>query len=94
MEQLLTKAQYIKTDTAIKSVKSRKKKQAKITWEKVSRAERYIIQYAAKANFSGAKNLQYRQIKSDGSRRRIVSKKEQIKNYTAMGKPVVVFLCA
>ena len=41
----------------IVSAKSKKKKTAKITWKKVDGAEGYVIQYAVKKNFKGAKKL-------------------------------------
>ena len=39
----------------ITKAKSTKKKTAKITWKQVEGAEGYVIQYALKANFKGAK---------------------------------------
>ncbi len=40
---------------SIKTLKSSKKKYAKVTWKKVSGAEGYVIQYSGKSNFSGKK---------------------------------------
>lgn len=55
MEQLLAKVTFKENDAVIKSVKSTKKQQAKITWKKVEGAEGYVIQYGNKAGFKGAK---------------------------------------
>lgn len=44
----------------ITSAKSKKKKTAKITWKKVDGAEGYVIEYALKANFKGAKAVTIR----------------------------------
>ena len=43
--------------TAIKAVKSKKKKAAVVTWKKVSGAEGYLIQYSRKSNLTGGKKL-------------------------------------
>jgi len=41
----------------LKSVKSPKKKQLKVTWKKISGAAGYQLQYAAKSNFKGKKTV-------------------------------------
>ena len=56
-EAALEKVKFENTKITIKSAKSSKKKQAKITWKKVSGAEGYVIQYSAKSNFKGANKV-------------------------------------
>lgn len=57
MEELLAKALFKETKITLKTVKSTKKKQVKLTWKKVDGAEGYVIQYGKKANFKGAKTV-------------------------------------
>ena len=53
----MQKAAFRGEKAAVSKVVSKKKKQARITWKKIEGAEGYVIQYAAKRSFKGAKKV-------------------------------------
>ena len=71
MEELFAKKEFTSSKTAIKSVKSPKKKQAKVSWKKVEGAEGYVIQYAANSKFKKAKTTT---VKGGATTQRIIKK--------------------
>lgn len=71
MEELFAKKEFTSSKTAIKSVKSPKKKQAKVSWKKVEGAEGYVIQYAANSKFKKAKTTT---VKGGDTTQRIIKK--------------------
>ena len=57
MQQLLEKTGFQALRVKIKTVKSQKKAQAKVTWKKAEGAEGYVIEYALRAGFKGKKKV-------------------------------------
>ena len=56
-EESMQKAAFRGEKAAVSKAVSKKKKQARITWKKIEGAEGYVIQYAAKRSFKGAKKV-------------------------------------
>lgn len=71
MEELFAKKEFTSSKAAIKSVKSPKKKQVKVSWKKVEGAEGYVIQYAANSKFKKAKRVT---VKGGATTQRMVKK--------------------
>jgi len=65
------RAEFAARKAALKSVRSPKKKQAKVTWKAVAGAEGYVIQYAANAKFKKAKQVT---VKSGQAASRVIRK--------------------
>ena len=78
MEDLLAQAKFEKAKVSIKSAKSARKKQVKLSWKKVESAEGYQIQYALKANFKGKKTVTVNSAKAAG---KVITKLKSGKKY-------------
>ena len=66
MEDVLARVRFENTRVTVKTVKSSKKGQVKISWKKVEGAEGYVIQYATKASFKGKKTVTVKSGKATG----------------------------
>lgn len=78
IEELLRKETFKSQKPVISKAKSTKRKTAKLTWKKVEGAEGYVIQYATKANFKGAKNVT---VKKGTAASRTIKKLKSKKTY-------------
>ncbi len=56
-EESALKAEFKALKPAMSKAVSKKKKQMSLSWKKIDGAEGYIIQYAAKSSFKGAKKI-------------------------------------
>lgn len=57
LEELIQKEQFKAQKPVIAKAKSAKKKTAKITWKQVEGADGYVVEYALKVGFKGAKSV-------------------------------------
>ena len=67
MEEILSRVKFEYAKAAIKTAKSPKRGQVKISWKKVEGAEGYVIQYATKSNFKGKKTVTVKSGKVTGT---------------------------
>ena len=88
VEKLEFKAQK----PTIKAAKSTKKKQAKVSWKKITGADGYIIQYSTKANFKGAKKVTLKKNTANRTLKKLKSGKPyyvRVRAYKTIGKKKV-----
>lgn len=88
VEKLEFKAQK----PSIKAAKSTNKKQAKISWKKITGADGYTVQYSTKANFKGAKKVTLKQNTVTRTLKKLKSSKKyyvRVRAYKTIGKKKV-----
>lgn len=92
VKERIAAEEFKRSRVRIKSVKAGKKK-AKVSWKKIEGAEGYVIQYAVRANFKGAKKVTVKSGTAASKRiRKLASKKTyyvRVKAYrTVDGKTI------